>query len=180
VSDLEPLTGTRFGVIADAHIHPGKTPPLPERLLDAFRDVDGIIALGDMGEASGLDVLAQLAPVYAVAGEDDAEGDARINGERRLFSLGGLAVGAIFSGVKHGLFASSDPLSLKPDFAELSQRCFGRELAVLLCASTHKPFAERASGVLILNPGSPTLADKRTVAVLDVTDGSPRAEQVEV
>src|ERR1700726_2431289 len=93
VSDLEPLTGTRFGVIADAHIHPGKTPPFPERLLDAFHGVDGIIALGDMGEASGLDVLARLAPVYAVAGEDDAAGDARINGERRLFSLGGLAVG---------------------------------------------------------------------------------------
>jgi putative phosphoesterase len=180
VSDLEPLTGTRFGVIADAHIHPGKTPPFPEGLLDAFRGVDGIIALGDMGETSGLDLLARLAPVYAVAGEDDAAGDARINGERRLFSLGGLAVGAVFSGVKHGLFASSDPLSLKPDFVKLSQRCFGRKLAVLLCASTHKPFAEQTSGVLIVNPGSPTLADKRTVALLDVTDGSPRAQHVEV
>jgi hypothetical protein len=29
---LERRAGTRFGLIADAHVHPGGSPPLPEQL----------------------------------------------------------------------------------------------------------------------------------------------------
>jgi putative phosphoesterase len=180
MTQLESLSGTRFGVIADAHIHPGKTPPFPAGLSDAFRGVHGIIALGDMGEPSSLDALERIAPVYAVRGEDDSNQDSRSGREVRSFTVGTVTVGAVFDAVKHGLFDSSDPVSVRPDLEELLRKCFGHSVDVLLCASTHKPLIASSGGVLIVNPGSPTLADKRTVAILVIVDGAARSEHVEV
>lgn len=174
---LETLAGTRFGLIADAHVHPGKTPPLPAQLNDVFKNVDRIFALGDLGEASGLDWLERIAPVIGVIGGDDVD-DRRLQGELRVFAIGGLSIGAVFDGVKHALFLSSDPLTPAPDFAAKIVQRFGRKLDVLLCASTHKPSVAAAGGTLIINPGSPTLADERTVAILHVGDGVVRAEHV--
>src|SRR2546426_5881547 len=125
---FESLKGTRFGVIADAHIHPGKTPPIPTSLSEAFRGVDGIIALGDMGEPSGLDVLERIAPLYAVRGEDDSGQQARH--ELRTFGVGTVCIGAVFDAAKHGLFTSNDPLSVKPDFGGLLKKCFERPIDV--------------------------------------------------
>jgi len=170
----EPLPGTRFGVIADAHIHPGKTPPFPERLVGAFEGVDAIIALGDMGEASGLDQLEKLARVHAVRGGDDQ--DQRASERMRLFAIGKICVAAVFDGVERGFFASSDPLATKPNLAQVLSDRFGRRPDVLLCASTHKPFVACAEGILIINPGSPTLADERSVATFGVVDGLVQVE----
>jgi len=176
----ETLSGTRFGLIADAHVHPGKAPPLPERLGEIFRGSDAILTLGDLGEASGLDELQRIAPVLGVIGADDAQGDARLTGELRVFEVSGLVMGAVFDGVKHELFASNDPFQPRADLAAAVVRVFGRALDVLLCASTHKPFVGWAAGMLIVNPGSPTLADERTVAILDVGPGFARAEHKSV
>ena len=174
MTNPEPLPGTRFGVIADAHIHPGKTPPFPGRLAEAFKGLDAIITLGDMGEASGLDQLENLARVCAVRGEDDQ--DDRISETMRLFVIGKICVAAVFDGVKSGFFASSDPLSAKPNLAQALNDGFGRRPDVLLCASTHKPIVACAEGTLIVNPGSPTLADKRTVATFSVVEGLVQVE----
>lgn len=168
---IEPLAGKSFGLIADAHIHPGKGPVLPARVADIFSGVDAIIALGDLGEAAGLDALEKIAPVIGVTGADDALGDPRIVGEARLFAIGDLTVGAVFDGVKQALFSSSDPLVPVADFSQAVARRFGRGLDVLLCASTHTPVVAWVAGILIVNPGSPTLADATTLAVLHI-DGS--------
>jgi len=175
----EALPGRRFGLIADAHIHTGKTPPLPARLGEIFADVDGIIALGDMGEASGLDALAKIAPLSAITGEDDAHGDGRL-APLRLLSCGDIAIGALFDGAKSGLFTVNDPVAPRDNFEVALTRSFGRKPQVLLCAGTHKPYAASASGVFIVNPGSPTLADQRTVAILHIENSIVRAEHVAV
>jgi predicted phosphodiesterase len=172
----ERLAGTRFGLVADAHVHPGSSPPLPAQLPALFAGVDGIFALGDLGEAAGLDALARIAPVTGVLGADDAAGDPRLPGEIRLFELGELSVGAVFDGAKHGLFAANDPLAVSPDFDAALQRVFGRRLDVLLCAATHKACIASASGVLIINPGSPTLSDQPAVAILHISSRLARAE----
>jgi putative phosphoesterase len=173
----ELLSGRTFGLIADAHIHPGKTPPLPENLAEIFKCADRILALGDMGEASGLDTLAKIAPVTAIAGEDDAHGDARLR-PLRLFECGKIAVAALFDGARNGLFASNDPVLPIDEFEEALARKFGRKPQVLLCAGTHKAFTAHAAGVFIVNPGSPTLADRPNVTILRVDGSSICAEQI--
>lgn len=165
----ERLAGTRFGLIADAHVHPGQTPPLPIGLATLFAGVDAIIALGDLGEASGLDALEQIAPVLGVRGADDAAGDPRLAGELRLFEIGELSVGALFDGAKQGVLVTSEPIGVDAGFDAAVQRAFGRRLDVLLCASTHKGCVASVAGVLIVNPGSPTLSDQPSVAVLEVS-----------
>lgn len=178
MAQLERLAGSRFGVIADAHIHPGQTPPLPDKLAALFEGVDGILALGDLGEASGLDALARIAPVHGTRGADDAVDDPRIVGEARVFEIGGLRVGALFDGVKHGLFVASEPLVVSADLPAAMARVFGQRVDVVLCASTHKPCVASAGGVLIVNPGSPTLADQPAVAVLHVDGPVARVEHL--
>src|SRR5262249_56587642 len=75
----ERLAGSRFGLIADAHIHPDR--PLPEALTALFAGVDAVLTLGDVGEAMGLDALEAFAPVTGVVGGDDQAGDPRLAGE---------------------------------------------------------------------------------------------------
>ena len=174
---MEPeiIRGARFGVVADAHIHTGKTPSFPDKLMEVFAGLDGIIALGDMGEAAGLDQLERCARLYAVRGEDDQDVQ-RASEVARLFSVDGVHVGVLFDGVKNGLFASSDPLSLNASFRERLAERFGRSPDVLLCASTHKALVASYGGTLIVNPGSPTLADTPTVASVHIADGLVRVE----
>jgi putative phosphoesterase len=172
----ETLAGRSFGLIADAHIHPGKTPPLPEKLGEVFAGVDRILALGDMGEASGLDALAKIAPVTAITGEDDAHGDTRLQ-PLRLLECGQVVIAALFDGAKNGLFASNDPLVPVGDFEGTLMRKLGRKPHVLLCAGTHKAFSAQAAGVFIVNPGSPTLADRPSVAILHIEGTTVRSEQ---
>jgi len=170
VREIETLPGVRFGLVADAHIHAGQTPHFPEKLREVFARADAIIVLGDMGEAAGLDWLEQIAPVYGVRGADDPPSDTRMKGELRAFSIG----------TKHGLFTSNDPLVITPDFPEILTQLFGGKPDILLCASTHKSLVASAQRVLIVNPGSPTLADTQTVALLHVADGVARVEHVAV
>jgi predicted phosphodiesterase len=177
---LEVLSGTRFGLIADAHIHPGKSPAFPDTLREVFRGTDAIITLGDMGERSGLDSLQEIAPIHGVCGVDDPESDQRVTHERRVFTVGGLIVGAVFDCVKHGLFSSADPLVLLPDFPDAIAKVFGRKLDILLCASTHKPCVGFADGTLLINPGSPTLAERRTVALLYLANKLARVELLDL
>lgn len=163
---IETLTGTRFGLIADAHIHAGEGPILPPAVRRVFDGADGIIALGDMGDAAGLDELEALAPLLCVRGADDAPDDPRVNTERRLFSHGDHLIGAVFDGTRHGLFVESDPLAVVPEFAAAASAAFGRPISVLLCAASHKPLLAWSHGILIVNPGSPTLAERCTIALL--------------
>lgn len=162
------LFGTRFGIIADAHIHPEETPPFPEELKKIFGATDAIIVLGDMGESSGLDWLEAIAPVHGVRGGDDAKTDPRVQDQLKLFVAGDLAAGAVFDGASHGLLSSNDPLTPLPDLADAAERVFGRKIDILLCAASHRPFAGSAQGILIVNPGSPTLAERRSVATLRI------------
>jgi len=85
----EPLPGPRFDLVSDAHIHPGKSRGFPCPLASVFVGTDAIIALGDLGENSGLVSLEAIAPVIGVIGADDAIDDVRLSGEIRLCNTRG-------------------------------------------------------------------------------------------
>jgi len=177
---VEPLAGTTFGLVADAHVHPGGGPGLPETALNAFRTVDAIFALGDMGDAAALDLLSTVAPVVAVRGADDAPDDPRLAAERRVFSHGDRRIGALFDGTAQGLFTGNDPFAVAPGFASALHETFGCPVGLVLCAGSHKPLVAWSEGVLIVNPGSPTLAERPSVALLHLAPDHVRVEHVSV
>ena len=72
-------------------------------------------------------------------------------------------------------FSVPDPRA-GTDWAEM----FGRPVDVVVFGGTHEPVIEQDGDVLLVNPGSPSLAAELTVGELVVGDGPPRARIIDV
>jgi putative phosphoesterase len=169
---------TTIIVLADCHIHPGGGPSWSEAALAAFSGADLFLTLGDMGEASGLEALAALAPVKGVLGEDD-QPSRFADGRIRLVEVDGVGIACVFNPVAEGLAISKDPLQLASPAARVAK--LGAAADVLLWASTHVPDLGRHDGLLTVNPGSATYPDGGTAASfarLTVDAGEAKAEIV--
>ena len=153
--DVWPLETNAVAVVADCHIHAGG-PQFPATLLDRLAGVGLIVTLGDMGEAAGLDRLAEIAPVVGVRGADDSD-DPRTNRQTLVLTSDGQAIGCVFDPVAAGLATSSDPFTATSDFTTVARRLFGREISLLLCASTHKGGVAQVEGCAVIDPGSAVL-----------------------
>jgi putative phosphoesterase len=151
--------GVEVAVLADCHIHPGGGPAFPSALFDALAGVDLIVTLGDMGEAAGLDQLAEIAPVVGVRGADDSD-DPRTASQALVLTTGSFAVGCVFDAAAAGIATSSDPFTPGPDASGASRKLFGRDVDILLCASTHKADSATFERTMVLNPGSAVLPAK--------------------
>jgi putative phosphoesterase len=188
VSDipLDVVSATRIGLIADNHSRRDDGADLPQAVLDAFQDVDLILHCGDPGHVGTLDRLAALAPVLAVPGGHVEGGrereDARIAPATRVVDVGGVRIGVIHEIHKYGveiLGAPEGQLAF-PDtpIDEILTSKFGRPVEVVAFGGTHRDMVAHYQGVLLVNPGSPTLPAQRsapdelgTVAVLEVREG---------
>ena len=136
-----------IGVVSDTHI-PGRAKALPEIVLRYMAGADHIIHAGDIRSAAVLEQLACLAPVTAVAGNIDPPELLETLGEKRVVTLGGFRFG-----VTHGHGQGGTTLSRAVScFAQGSVDC-------IIFGHSHIPLCTEQSGVLLLNPGSPT--DKR-------------------
>jgi len=187
-----PLTrlGDRasIGLLADTHCHAAGASDLPQAVLDAFRGVDLVVHLGDMGDAAVLDRLATVADVVATRGRDDPPEDPRIAASVRMIEAGGLVVGALFDLATAGLASTGgDRLDFGDGFSpELLQRVFGRRVDVVAFGATHRDVVASHRGVLLVNPGSPTLPARPragatgTAAVLELGGGVALVEIVTV
>lgn len=154
----------RIGLIADLHSHAPGASDLPDAVLEAFRDVDLIVPIGDIGEVAALDRLETVAPIQGTLGQDDPRGDPRLEAVR-VIEVGGLAVGVIFQ-----LDAPESGI------AEWLTRTFGRPVDAVCYGATHAHALDEREGVLFVNPGSPTSSDEKSVALLEVRDGRASAE----
>ena len=180
---------TRIGVIADNHSRTPDGSDVPQAVLDAFAGVDLIVHCGDAGSWGTLDRLETVAPVVGVLGGHNGTGDdARIQGDKRVIDVGGLRAGVVHDLVTQKITTESAP-TFKPtsdDLAKALAAFFGEPIDVLLYAGTHVPRIAWASGMLLVNGGSPTLPNDRpkgslgTVAVVEVTDGIASARIVEL
>ena len=169
-----PFDGRHVAILADCHIHPGGGPAFPPELFDALEGADRIVTLGDMGEAAGLDQLAEIAPVIGVRGQDDSD-DPRTDTQFLVLAGDDVTIGCVFDAVAAGLATSSDPFTPVSDFAAAAERVFGRPIDVLLVASTHKPAQSQAAGCQVLNPGSAVLPGegaRRAFGRLTVEEGA--------
>ena len=158
-------TAARWLVIADTH-WPRHGPALPGWLLAAAAQADTILHAGDLTDPALLQVLSDLAPTWAVAGNGDPGGDPRLP-DRRILTLDGLRIG-----LTHGHLGA--PGAPTPRRAAAAFRDDGVGLVVF--GHSHQPLLMRAGDLWLLNPGSPTerrRAPRRSAAWLAVAGGEP-------
>ena len=119
-----------LGVISDTH---GLVRP---EALTALAGVERIVHAGDIGDQAVLDVLARVAPVTAVRGNNDRGRWASAIPETEVVEVGGVS------------------LYLLHDLHELDLEPRAAGFAAVISGHSHQPRVEEKDGVLYLNPGS--------------------------
>lgn len=175
----------RLGILSDTHLPKGSY-ALPKVLLRAFEDVDAILHGGDIVELATLKPLTDIAPVYAVAGNNDPDSVAARCGFRRALRWRGWRIGLVHGDQPPGrntperarnAFRTPPPMweqisntTRKPGPLPETRVAVpaGRPLEASLPAPgagvvdcivfghSHQPFCALVDGTLMLNPGSPT------------------------
>ena len=145
---------TLLGLVSDTHGY------LDPRLLEAFRGVDAILHAGDVGNHAVLEGLREIAPLYAVHGNNDAA----------LDNLGlPKHLDATFDGVEVHLIH------------ELPHARPSEHTRIVVFGHSHRQLNEWRDGVLYVNPGA---AGRRgfhrlqTAALLRIEAGQPTVEQL--
>ncbi|AIQ51147.1 MULTISPECIES: metallophosphoesterase family protein [Paenibacillus] len=161
----------KIGVVSDTHLS-RSAKALPQTLVEEFRQVDQILHLGDWVAMEIYDLLAELAPVEGIAGNNDGQEIIRRFGEQKIVTLDGVRIGMI-----HG----HAPYSRKGTDGNALLAFEGEEVDCILFGHSHQPLMRRENGVLLFNPGSPT--DKRrekqySFGILDIEDGKISARHV--
>lgn len=153
-----------IGVLADTHI-PKRARDLPPKAYQHLAGVDAIIHAGDVLTRDFLARLGEIAPVYAVLGNNDRE----LTLPPRLeLSWEGAAIAVVHdSGPRLGR-----PARLRRWFPNARAVVFGH---------SHIPMNEWDDGLLLFNPGSAT--DRRrqprhTMGLIRLEVGSIEAEIV--
>ena len=158
----------RIGLVSDTHDNLCDWPAVRARVSKALAGVDLIVACGDLSTLRVLDDLEAVAPVRATRNTDDPEPiPGRLEDGPIVIDADGTPIGVTFS--------VPDPRA-GTDWGQF----FGRPVEVVVFGGTHEPVIEDDGGVLLVNPGSPSLAAELTVGELVVGDGAPRARIIDV
>ena len=137
----------KIGVVSDTHI-PRRGLKLPEILLRELAGVDMIIHAGDICRDHVIYELEEIAPVYAVSGNNDDEYLEAMLPSRRILEVEDCRIG-IIHGHNYGGTA-----------AESAKRAFKSEnVNCVVFGHSHIPYNTTANGILYFNPGS--AMDKR-------------------
>lgn len=132
---------------------------------EAFRDVDLILHAGDIYQPRILDELETLAPVLAALGNGDRE----VTQDSRLAESHVLNVARIRIGLTHAINYPSSP---QYPFDRTIAGRFDEPVDIVVFGDTHVATVVRDNGILLVNPGSPTLPNSLfelgTVGLLEI------------
>ena len=179
----------KTGLISDTHLPSmGREPP--PQVARAFEEVDLILHAGDIYIAACLDWLQHIAPVLAVEmSPAPVMSDPRVE-EKRVIQVEGHSIGLVHDLLIQGVGSEVMPGMIAARFpSELSlpavlEDFFGRPVDTVVFGHTHVPMVETHQGVLLVNPGSPTLPNQTrklgTVAILELTPTSREARIVDL
>ena len=180
----------RIGVISDTHT-PGAAKEPPSEIEQAFEGVDLILHAGDIYIASCLDWLERIAPVMAVELGSQAHfnGDPRV-AEKRVFELEGYTIAMVHDLIIPGMGGEVMPGTVPVHFAaedslpKAVNGVFGATIDIVVFGHTHHAVVEKHQGVLLVNPGSPSLPKQvrrlGQVAILELLPDGPEARIVEL
>ncbi|ADC46445.1 phosphodiesterase MJ0936 family [Methanobrevibacter ruminantium M1] len=159
-----------IGLISDTHI-PDRRMKLPQKVLDAFEDVEMILHAGDITSQSVIDDLEAIAPVHAVEGNMD-----RVVGEMNLPPSKIVEAEGHKIGIVHGeVYPRGDTQQLYYTALELG-------VDILVSGHSHVAQLEKIKNVILVNPGSPTnprLSDP-SVAIMEINGNDINFEFVKV
>jgi len=147
----------KLGILSDTH---GLLRP---EVTAALEGSDLILHAGDIGGQDILDALGELAPVYAVRGNNDWGSWGETIPLTRELDLGGIKV--VMAHMKRDL-----PGGLS-------------SCALVITGHTHKYSESRQGGTLLLNPGScgpRRFGQPVTLALAELTDGGIAVRQISV
>ena len=158
-----------IGLISDTHI-PDRAKEIPQKVFDAFSEVDLILHAGDLTSLKVIEDLEKIAPVIAIQGNMD-----RVNGINlpvaKVIEAEGLKIG-----IAHGeVYPRADTQQLVYLAREL-------DVDILITGHSHQPKIEQTDGVLLLNPGSPIVPRlaERTVMILEINNKEVDVEIVKI
>ena len=173
-----------IGLLSDTHIaFPDQT--LPTQIKDTFRGVDLILHAGDVWIPWVLDELESVAPILVAMGDDDMESDfgndSRL-AKRQVLSMEGITLWVTHIKPRYGLI-SRDGQSYSSLFSRQKQDPEDPP-DVVVFGHSHFAEIENYKGVLLVNPGSPTLPTYipklGTVGLLTVNSGQVEARLVQL
>ncbi len=164
----------RIGLIADTHL-PSLVRSLDELgpgIADVLRGVDLILHAGDVTAPSVVEWCAQFAPVLIAEGNNDLFDDARM-ARKQLLDIHGWRIG-----MAHELRPESRPID-----QILRSSLDGERVDILIGGDTHVERLEFREGVLLMNPGSPSVPHHLstrlgTLGVIEVSPAKVRSEIV--
>ena len=178
-----------IGLLSDTHIA-FRSQPLPPQVLEAFRGVDLILHMGDVWIPEVLDELETIAPVLVARGDDDMDedfgADSRME-RRQVLHFDGITLWAMHIKPRYGLIAPNGQQNTYSSI--LRSRSMPAEEAedppdVVTFGHSHFAEIEDYKGVLLVNPGSPTMPSYipklGTVGLLEVSDGKSEARLVKL
>lgn len=166
-----------IGLISDTHIA-FSDKVLPPQIKDIFRGVDLILHAGDIWIPSVLDELESIAPVVAAWGDDDLHdhlgSDERMVDDH-LLPLDGSKLWLTHIRPRYALLNPNIEIySPRPDPEDIPD--------VVVYGHTHFATVDTYKGVLMVNPGSPTVPNYvptlGTVALLTLDNGEAEAKIV--
>jgi putative phosphoesterase len=128
--------------VADTH---GKPHPATRERLAELRP-DAILHAGDIGDLSVLDELSQVAPVFAVRGNIDAQ-TSQVPEQLTVELSSGNALKLRLLLVHIAVYGPK----LRADIA---RRANSERASLVVCGHSHVPFIGRDRGVSLFNPGS--------------------------
>lgn len=148
----------KVGIISDTHVVNPNSVEVPGWVREAFADVEMIIHAGDVELPGFLNELSTLAPVYAVRGNCDV-------GAWDTPAVRSIDIGCGLLTVAHRAGTAREALSARS--------------RVMVYGHTHIALINQEDGLLIINPGSPTLPRgglQPSVALLHIDGEEIRAE----
>ena len=181
----------RIGLISDTHI-PGGAMEVPQEVARAFEGVELILHAGNIYEPAILDWLERIAPVKAAGSVDRDQrsmSDSRV-AERQLLEVEGHSLGVIHDLIVPGISGDVYPGTIAAYFPSNSsfhvamEEKFGKAVDIVVFGHSCRAMVEEHDGVLLINPGSPTLRNQLrkigNVAVLELTRGKREIKSLDL
>ena len=178
-----------IGLLSDTHIA-FASQILPPQVKVAFEGVDMILHLGDVWIPAILDELEEVAPVLVARGDDDMDedfgNDSRMEG-RQVLHIDGVTVWAMHVKPRYGAIVPPDQANSYVALfnRDRPQEPVSEELPdVVVFGHSHFAEIENYKGVLLVNPGSPTMPSYipklGTVGFLTIEDGKAEARLLQL
>lgn len=138
----------RVGVVSDTHMF-SRGAKLPDILVRGLHGVDLLLHAGDFTDPAVIPLLEQIAPLEAVAGNNDGMDIVRKFGYRKVLEVNGRKIGLV-----HGHDGPGNSTEHRALFAFRNET-----VDIVVFGHSHVPYCAEQGDVLLFNPGSPT--DKR-------------------